>query len=79
MMGLIVRGGREFLIDWASKSFSSLYTSFNLPLCVVSFYSALVSLYAVTISTLLFCSAQLLPILAISDSPDSIIGPTIGY
>jgi hypothetical protein len=78
-MGLIVRGGREFLINWASKSFSSLYTSFNLPLYVVSLHSALVSLYAVTISTLSSCLAYLLPVLAISDSPDSIIGPTIGY
>jgi hypothetical protein len=52
MMGLIVRKGREFLIDRVSKSFLFLYTSFNLPLCVVSLYSALVSFYAVIISTL---------------------------
>jgi hypothetical protein len=51
-MGLIIRRGREFLIDRVSKSFLSLYTSFNLPLYVVSLYFALVFLYTVIISTL---------------------------
>jgi hypothetical protein len=58
--------------------FISVYELESAPLSVL-LHSALVSLYAVIISTLSSYSAHLLPVLAISDSPDSIIGPTIGY